>query len=178
MDGQKKQELPVKGCQGLINVCQENINHVLINSKESIYLLESINIEKQIDQLLNTYRLQEALTLAENHSLSTENNEKSALLISTKKRVGLVEFNAMNTIRALHLFDQIDLDYHEIMTEIPNFLPLNSPWPELNQSNKFQYVQWLNGFCDYMTQRSIEFSRQSVCTKKVSIEVLFNFIPI
>ncbi|CAF4296078.1 unnamed protein product, partial [Rotaria sp. Silwood2] len=161
LDDQLKQEIPLKNCQSLINIPEENINNILINTKDNIYLLESLNIKEQIDQLLNTYRLQEALTLAENSCLSIEKHRTNSLILSTKKRIGFIEFNAMNVIRALCLFDDIDLDFHEIMLQIPNFLPLNSPWPDLDGNTKSQYILWLNAFCDYMTKRSEEFSCKS-----------------
>ncbi|CAF2787179.1 unnamed protein product [Rotaria sp. Silwood2] len=132
-----------------------------LHDPNNIYLLESLNIKEQIDQLLNTYRLQEALTLAENSCLSIEKHRTNSLILSTKKRIGFIEFNAMNVIRALCLFDDIDLDFHEIMLQIPNFLPLNSPWPDLDGNTKSQYILWLNAFCDYMTKRSEEFSCKS-----------------
>ncbi|CAF1402883.1 unnamed protein product [Rotaria sp. Silwood1] len=161
LDDQLKQEIPLKNCQTLINISEENRNNILTNTRDSIYLLESLSIKEQIDQLLNTYRLQEALTLAENTCPSIEKHSTDLLILSTKKRIGLIEFNAMNVIRALYLFDDINLDFHEIMLQIPNFLPLYSPWPDLDENTKSQYILWLNAFCDYMTKRSEEFSCQS-----------------
>lgn len=73
----------------------------------------------------------------------------------------------MNVIRALNLFDEIHLDYHEILKEIPNFLPLNSPWPEIDEEMKSQYIQWLTAFCDYMIKQSTEFSCQIVRRKEI-----------
>ncbi|CAF4259008.1 unnamed protein product, partial [Rotaria magnacalcarata] len=69
---------------------------MLINTKDSIYLLESLSINQQIDQLLDTYRLQEALTLAESNCSSIEQRRTNSLILSTKKRIGLIEFNALN----------------------------------------------------------------------------------
>jgi len=57
------------------------------------------------------------------------------------------------------------------MAQIPSFLPLNSPWPIIEEAMKSQYLQWLNAFCDYMTKRSAEFSRQSVRKKKSFKEI-------
>ncbi|CAF0816535.1 unnamed protein product [Rotaria sordida] len=161
LDDQLKQEIPLKNCQTLINIPEGNINNILINTKDNIYLLESLSIQEQIDQLLNTYRLQEALILAESNCSSIEKHNTNSLILSTKKRVGFIEFNSMNVIRALHLFDDINLDFHEIILQIPNFLPLNSPWPDFDENIKSRYILWLNAFCDYMTKRSEEFSRQS-----------------
>ncbi|CAF3618804.1 unnamed protein product [Rotaria sp. Silwood1] len=161
LDDQLKQEIPLKNCQTLINISEENRNNILTNTRDSIYLLESLSIKEQIDQLLNTYPLQEALTLAENTCPSIEKHSTDLLILSTKKRIGLIEFNAMNVIRALYLFDDINLDFHEIMLQIPNFLPLYSPWPDLDENTKSQYILLLNAFCDYMTKRSEEFSCQS-----------------
>jgi hypothetical protein len=166
LDDKLKQQISLKNCQTLLNIPQENKNNILINNKDNIYLLESLDIEEQIDQLLNTYRLQEALTLAESNCLSIEKRRTDPLILSTKKRIGLIEFSAMNVIRALHLFDDVHLDYHEIMIQIPNFLPLNSPWLDFDENNKSQYIQWLNAFSDYMKKRSAEFSRQSVSENK------------
>ncbi|CAF4014251.1 unnamed protein product [Rotaria magnacalcarata] len=161
LDDQLKQQMPLKNCQTLINIPQRNTNTMLINTKDSIYLLESLSINQQIDQLLDTYRLQEALTLAESNCSSIEQRRTNSLILSTKKRIGLIEFNALNVFRALNLFDDINLDFHEIMIQIPNFLPLNSPWPDIDENMKSQYILWLNAFCDYMTKRSEEFSCQS-----------------
>lgn len=48
------------------------------------------------------------------------------------------------------------------MAQIPGFLPLNSPWPNLDETATSQYFQWLNAFCDYINKQSVDFSRQSV----------------
>lgn len=162
LDDQLKQEIPLRSCRTLINIPEENRNSILINNKDNIYLLESLNIEEQIDQLLNAYRLQEALSLAESTCASVDRRSTNALILATKKHVGLIEFNAMNVIRALCLFDEVRLDFHEIIGTIPGFLPLNSPWPNLDEDNRNKYIQWLTAFCDYMAKRSTEFSRQPV----------------
>jgi hypothetical protein len=162
LDDQLKQEIPIKTCRTLINIPRENMNSILITNKDNIYLLESLNIEEQVDQLINNYRLQEALTLAESTCSSIEQRSGNPLLLSTKKRIGLIEFSGMNVIRALNLFDDIQLDFHEIIIHIPDFLPLNSPWPDLDEDNRSKYIQWLTAFCDYMTKRSVEFSRNRV----------------
>ena len=159
---------------------QDNLKNIIVTDKDNIYLLEPLTIEEQIDQLLNSYRLQEALTLAESNCSSIKQRTTNPLVISTKKRIGLIEFGAMNVVRALNLFNEIHIDFHEvnsidesflqisefhfiqIMSQIPSFLPLNSPWPTIDDSIKSQYLQWLNAFCDYMIKRSSEFSHQSV----------------
>ncbi|UJR21964.1 hypothetical protein I4U23_025032 [Adineta vaga] len=160
LDDQLKQEIPMKYCRTLTNMQQENIKNIIITNKDNIYLLEPLSLEEQIDQLLNSYRLQEALSLAESNCTSIKQRRTNPLVVSTKKRIGFVEFGAMNVVRALSLFDDIQIDFHEIMTQIPNFLPLNSPWPTIDENLKNQYSQWLNTFCDYTTKRSTEFSRQ------------------
>jgi hypothetical protein len=43
------------------------------------------------------------------------------------------------------------------MIQIPNFLLLNFPWPEIDENSKSQYIQWLTAFRDYMIKRSTEF---------------------
>ncbi|CAF0938815.1 unnamed protein product [Adineta ricciae] len=160
LDDQLKQEIPIKFCRTLTNMQQENIKTIIVTNKDNIYLLEPLSIEDQIDQLLNSYRLQEALTLAESNCTSIKQRRTNPLVISTKKRIAFVEFGAMNVVRALTLFDDIQIDFNEIMTQIPNFLPLNSPWPTIDENLITQYCQWLNAFCDYIIKRSAEFSRQ------------------
>ncbi|UJR27237.1 hypothetical protein I4U23_008533 [Adineta vaga] len=160
LDDQLKQEIPLKNCRTVINISDENRNRIIINNKDNIYLIESLDIEEQIDQLLDSYRLQEALTLAESTCSSVDNHQTNSLILSTKTRIGLIEFSAMNVIRALSLFDAVHLDFHEIMINIPNFLPLKSSWPDFDENNQSQFIQWLTAFCDYMTKRSGEFSSQ------------------
>ncbi|CAF0756135.1 unnamed protein product [Adineta ricciae] len=160
LDDQLVQQISLKNCRTVVNIPEENRNTLLLHNKDTIYLVESSNIEEQIDQLLNSYRLQEALALAESTCPSNESRQNNSLVRSTKTRIGLIEFAAMNVIRALSLFDEVRLDFHEIMINIPNFLPLKSAWPELDESNRSQYVQWLTAFCDFMTKRADEFSHQ------------------
>ncbi|CAF0936606.1 unnamed protein product [Rotaria sordida] len=161
LDDQLKQEIPLKYCRTLLTMQQENIKNIIVTNKDNIYLLVPLSLEEQIEQLLNSYRLQEALTLAESTCSSIKQRNTNQLVLSTKKRIALIEFTSMNVVRALSLFDDINLDFHEIMTQIPNFLPLNSPWPNIDENLKNQYIQWLNAFCDYMRKKSAEFSRQS-----------------
>ncbi|CAF2668288.1 unnamed protein product [Rotaria sp. Silwood2] len=165
LDDQLKQEIPLKYCRTLLTMQQENIKNIIVTNKDNIYLLVPLSLEEQIDQLLNSYRLQEALTLAESSCSSIKQRSTNRLVLSTKKRIAFIEFSAMNVIRALSLFDDINLDFHEIMTQIPNFSPLTSPWSNIDENTKNQYSQWLNAFCDYMTKKSAEFSRQPVRKK-------------
>ncbi|CAF5217014.1 unnamed protein product, partial [Rotaria magnacalcarata] len=160
LDDQLKQEIPLKFCRTLLTMQQENIKNIIVTNKDNIYLLVPLSIEEQIEQLLNSYRLQEALTLAESSCSSVKQRSTNRLVLSTKKRIAFIEFSAMNVARALSLFDDIHMDFHEILTQIPNFLPINSSWSNIDENNKNQYVQWLNALCDYMTRKSAEFSRQ------------------
>jgi hypothetical protein len=93
---------------------QDNLKNIIVTDKDNIYLLEPISLEEQIEQLLNSYRLQEALTLAESNCSSIKQRTTNPLVISTKKRIGLIEFGAMNVVRALNLFDEIRIDFHEV----------------------------------------------------------------
>jgi hypothetical protein len=93
---------------------QDNLKNIIVTDKDNIYLLEPISLEEQIEQLLNSYRLQEALTLAESNCSSIKQRMTNPLVISTKKRIGLIEFGAMNVVRALNLFDEIRIDFHEV----------------------------------------------------------------
>ena len=114
LDDQLKQEIPIKFCRTLTNMQQENIKTIIVTNKDNIYLLEPLSIEDQIDQLLNSYRLQEALTLAESNCTSIKQRHTHPLVISTKKRIAFVEFGAMNVVRALTLFDDIQIDFNEV----------------------------------------------------------------
>ncbi|CAF3361302.1 unnamed protein product [Rotaria socialis] len=160
LDDQLKQEIPLKFCRTLLTMQQENIKNIIVTNKDNIYLLVPLSIEEQIEQLLNSYRLQEALTLAESTCSSIKQRSTNRLVLSTKKRIAFIEFSAMNVVRALCLFDDIHIDFHEILTQIPNFLPINSSWSNIDENNKSQYVQWLNALGDYMTRKSAEFSHQ------------------
>jgi len=93
---------------------QDNLKNIIVTDKDNIYLLEPISLEEQIEQLLNSYRLQEALTLAESNCSSIKQRTTNPLVISTKKRIGLIEFGAMNVVRAFNLFDEIRIDFHEV----------------------------------------------------------------
>ncbi|CAF1135967.1 unnamed protein product [Adineta steineri] len=160
LDDQPKQNIHVGYCRTLINIPEENRNSILINTKDKIYLLESISIEKQIDQLLIKYRLDEALNLAKSTCSITEKQQTNSLIISTQKRIGFIQFSSLNVIQALDLFDAIHLDFYEIINYIADFLPLNSPWPNFDENNRSKYIQWLTAFCDYMIKRSTDFSLQ------------------
>ncbi|CAF4407459.1 unnamed protein product, partial [Adineta steineri] len=80
-------------------------------------------------------------------------------VLLTKKRIAFIEFGAMNVARAVNLFVEIHIDFHEIISQIPNFLPLDSSWPAIDENLQNQYTQWLNACCDYMTKKSVDFSR-------------------
>lgn len=90
------------------------MKNILVTSRDQIYLLEPLSIDEQIDQLLNAYRLQEALTLAESSCSSIKQRQTDPLVVSTKKRIALIEFTSMNVVRALTLFDEIRIDFHEV----------------------------------------------------------------
>jgi hypothetical protein len=94
---------------------QDNLKSLIITNKDNIYLLEPLSLEEQIDQLLNSYRLQEALTLAESNCSSIKQRNTNPLVVSTKKRIAFIEFVAMNVVRALTLFNEIHIDFHEVI---------------------------------------------------------------
>ncbi|CAF1199885.1 unnamed protein product [Adineta steineri] len=158
LDDKLKQEI-LKQCRTLTNMQLENLKTVILTDKDNIYLLEPLGLEEQIDQLLNQYRLQEALTLAESNCSLVEQRRTNPLVLLTKKRIAFIEFGAMNVVRAVNLFVEIHIDFHEIISQIPNFLPLDSSWPAIDENLQNQYTQWLNAFCDYMTKKSVDFSR-------------------
>ncbi|CAF1139272.1 unnamed protein product, partial [Didymodactylos carnosus] len=159
LDDKLKQEIPLKNCRTVTYLQQQTSpNSIIITTKDVIYLLEPVTLEEQIEQLLTAYRLQEALTLAE----SSSSPSSDRLIQLTKKRIGLIEFTALNVVRAFQLFIEADVDYHDIVAQIPNCLPLISPWPLSlitgdNHQLKTQYLQWLNTLYDYMTQRKFDF---------------------
>jgi hypothetical protein len=93
---------------------QDNLKYIIITSKDNIYLLVPLSLEEQINQLLNSYRLQEALTLAENTCTSIKQRQTNPIVLSTKKRIALIEFGAMNVVKALSLFNDIHIDFHEV----------------------------------------------------------------
>lgn len=117
LDDQLKQEIPLKQCRTLTNIQSETTKSILISTRDQIYLLEPLSIDEQIEQLLNSYRLQEALTLAESSCRSMKERPNDPLVVSTKKRIALIEFSAMNVVRALTLFDEIRIDFHEVRLE-------------------------------------------------------------
>src|SRR5690242_2255792 len=94
---------------------KDNHKNIIVTNKDNIYLFEQFTLEEQIEQLLNSYRLQEALTLAESTCSSIKQRSTNPLVILTKKRIALIEFGAMNVVRALNLFDEIHLDFHEVI---------------------------------------------------------------
>jgi hypothetical protein len=58
--------------------------------------------------------LQEALTLAESYCSLIKQRSTDPLVVLTKKRIAMIEFGAMNVVRALSLFNEIRIDFHEV----------------------------------------------------------------
>lgn len=114
LDDQLKQEIPVKQCRTLTHIQFETTKSLLVTTRDQIFLLEPLSIKEQIEQLLTAYRLQEALSLAESTCTTVKQKQTSSLVIETKKRIALIEFAAMNVVRALTLFDEIHIDFHEV----------------------------------------------------------------
>lgn len=98
----------------MTNIHFETTKSLLVTTRDQIFLLEPLSIKEQIDQLLTSFRLQEALSLAESTCSSVKQRQTSSLVIETKKRIGLIEFAAMNVVRALTLFEEIHIDFHEV----------------------------------------------------------------
>lgn len=114
LDDQLKQEIPLRQCRTLTNMLQDTTQMIIVTTRDSICLLEPLSLEEQIDQLLNAYRLQEALTLAESSCPSVKQRSTNPVVIATKKRIAFVEFGAMNVVRALGLFEEARVDFHEV----------------------------------------------------------------
>ena len=114
LDNELKQQIPLKQCRTLTPLQYESSRSILITTRTEIHLLEPLSLEEQIDQLLHAFRLQEALNLAESSCTSIKQRQTNSLVVSTKKRISLIEFAAMNVRRALPLFEEIRIDFHEV----------------------------------------------------------------
>jgi hypothetical protein len=119
----------------------KNIVRRLISSLQTIVILHDFRVSTYI------YRY---LVLVE----SKKTSNYFFLVIDS------IEFNTMSVTRALHLFNEINLDHHETKTQIPNFLLLNSLWPKLDKNTKSQKI-------NQSTLMSIDENEHTVCNARI-----------
>ncbi|KAG8451859.1 hypothetical protein GDO86_003886 [Hymenochirus boettgeri] len=122
LDQQKKQTLPFK--EG--NILQDFEGRVIVASCNAVYILIPLPLEKQIQDLLSSQRVDEALVLAKGARRNIPKEKFQVMYRKILQQAGFIQFAKLQFLEAKDLFRSSQLDIRELISLYPLLLPTSS----------------------------------------------------
>ncbi|XP_070566294.1 transforming growth factor-beta receptor-associated protein 1-like isoform X2 [Ptychodera flava] len=123
LDQQQKQTISFQGGKIMNNF----EGKVYVASTKEVYMLIPVPVDKQIQELLNDKRVEEALTLAKNAKKAGMSREKfQKIFYRIQQQAGFIELSQYHFKEAAELFKAGRLDVRELINLFPLLLPANS----------------------------------------------------
>ncbi|XP_063809484.1 transforming growth factor-beta receptor-associated protein 1 [Pseudophryne corroboree] len=122
LDQQQKQSLPFK--EGII--LQDFEGRVIVATGNAVYVLISLPLEKQIQDLLSNQRVEEALVLAKGARRNIPKEKFQVMYRRILQQAGFIEFAQLQFLEAKELFKTSKLDIRELVSLYPLLLPSSS----------------------------------------------------
>eukprot|EP00079_Xenopus_tropicalis_P013183 XP_002941202.1 PREDICTED: transforming growth factor-beta receptor-associated protein 1 [Xenopus tropicalis] len=122
LDQQKKQTLPFK--EGII--LQDFEGRVIVASCNGVYVLIPLPLEKQIQDLLSSQRVEEALALAKGARRNIPKEKFQVMYRRILQQAGFIQFAKLQFLEAKELFRSSQLDIRELISLYPLMLPSSS----------------------------------------------------
>ncbi|MEE6470358.1 hypothetical protein FKM82_008943 [Ascaphus truei] len=122
LDQQKKQALPFK--EGLI--LQDFEGRVIVATGNGVYVLIPLPLEKQIQDLLSSRRVEEALVLAKGARRNIPKEKFQVMYRRIMQQAGFIQFAQLQFLEAKELFRSSHLDVRELISLYPLLLPSSS----------------------------------------------------
>ncbi|KAM8976352.1 transforming growth factor-beta receptor-associated protein 1 [Pelodytes ibericus] len=122
LDQQQKQTLPFK--EGVI--LQDFEGRVIVATGNRVYVLLPLPLEKQIQDLLSSQRVEEALVLAKGARRNIPKEKFQVMYRRILQQAGFIQFAQLQFLEAKELFRSSHLDIRELISLYPLLLPSSS----------------------------------------------------
>ncbi|XP_039273465.2 transforming growth factor-beta receptor-associated protein 1-like [Styela clava] len=122
VDQQQKQTIPFQG--GLTML--KSGGKVLVCTTKDIFALNLIPFDKQIADLLNEKRVEQAMELAKECRKCVPRQQFYEMMQTTYRKAGFVHFKELKFEEAEAMFDDGKIDIREIISLYPTVLPIDS----------------------------------------------------
>ncbi|KAM5227827.1 transforming growth factor-beta receptor-associated protein 1 [Ctenodactylus gundi] len=122
LDQQQKQTLPFK--EG--HILQDFEGRVIVATSKGVYILVPLPLEEQIQDLLASRRVEEALVLARGARRNIPKEKFQVLYRRTLQQAGFIQFAQLQFLEAKELFRSGQLDVRELISLHPFLLPTSS----------------------------------------------------
>nr|XP_006114637.1 transforming growth factor-beta receptor-associated protein 1 isoform X1 [Pelodiscus sinensis] len=122
LDQQLKQTLPFK--EG--HILQDFEGKVIVATTKDVYILVPLPLEKQIQDLLTSHRVEEALTLAKGARRNIPKEKFQVMYKRILQQAGFIHFAQLQFLEAKELFRSGQLDVRELISLYPFLLPTSS----------------------------------------------------
>ncbi|XP_053520596.1 transforming growth factor-beta receptor-associated protein 1 isoform X2 [Artibeus jamaicensis] len=122
LDQQLKQTLPFK--EG--HILQDFEGRVIVATRKAVYILVPLPLEKQIQDLLASHRVEEALVLAKGARRNIPKEKFQVMYRRVLQQAGFIQFAQLQFLEAKELFRSGQLDVRELISLYPFLLPTSS----------------------------------------------------
>nr|XP_017531848.2 transforming growth factor-beta receptor-associated protein 1 isoform X1 [Manis javanica]XP_036875884.1 transforming growth factor-beta receptor-associated protein 1 isoform X1 [Manis javanica] len=122
LDQQQKQTLPFK--EG--HILQDFEGRVIVATSKGVYILVPLPLEKQIQDLLASRRVEEALVLAKGARRNIPKEKFQVMYRRILQQAGFIQFAQLQFLEARELFRSGQLDVRELISLYPFLLPTSS----------------------------------------------------
>ncbi|XP_053311093.1 transforming growth factor-beta receptor-associated protein 1 [Spea bombifrons] len=122
LDQKQKQTLPLK--DGVI--LQDFEGRVIVATNSWVYILIPLPLEKQIQDLLSSQRVEEALVLAKGARQNIPKEKFQVMYRRILQQAGFIQFAQQQFLEAKELFRSSHLDIRELISLYPLLLPSSS----------------------------------------------------
>ncbi|XP_023617844.1 transforming growth factor-beta receptor-associated protein 1 isoform X3 [Myotis lucifugus] len=122
LDQQQKQTLPFK--EG--HILQDFEGRVIVATSKGVYILVPLPLEKQIQDLLASHRVEEALVLAKGARRNIPKEKFQGMYRRILQQAGFIHFAQLQFLEAKELFRSGQLDVRELISLCPFLLPTSS----------------------------------------------------
>ncbi|XP_034613929.1 transforming growth factor-beta receptor-associated protein 1 [Trachemys scripta elegans] len=122
LDQQLKQTLPFK--EG--HILQDFEGKVIVATNKGVYILVPLPLERQIQDLLTSHRVEEALVLAKAARRNIPKEKFQVMYKRILQQAGFIHFAQLQFLEAKELFRSGQLDVRELISLYPFLLPTSS----------------------------------------------------
>lgn len=122
LDQQQKQTIPFRGG----HILQDFEGKLIVATSKEIHMLVPLPLERQIQDLLASRRVEEALVLAKGARCNIPKDKFQGMYRRILQQAGFIQFGQLQFLEAKELFRSGQLDVRELMSLYPLLLPSTS----------------------------------------------------
>ncbi|XP_054830185.1 transforming growth factor-beta receptor-associated protein 1 isoform X3 [Eublepharis macularius] len=122
LDQQQKQTLAFKDG----HILQDFEGKVIVATSKGVYILVPLPLERQIQDLLASHRVEEALVLAKGARRNIPKEKFQVMYKRILQQAGFIQFAQLQFLEAKELFRSGQLDVRELISLYPFLLPASS----------------------------------------------------